>query len=306
MRNRYHIDSGAHCCRSLVLLDVRCIVMLIMPGASEPDLLIYVLTSVISRRIHHHGGSTHPVRNFFSLSPSFSGLTRMLRLPSPRVHHTPCPSPMSVILFSICSLPTRTSNQHPLERPSGIRSSPQGSLAQMLPLSSLDQRTLTATISPHERSTASSDMKALVLSSVPVSTSGPFACPYTRQATKHSVYYAFCFASLLVASLLADWRLLTFVIVTLEAYIDKYTSLVPYIADNASGTPPSDAPPPEQTSKAISLQVRSLMHTPLSSLTQSSPLDCRCIRCCPNRQEVRCDTRRRWLHAISSWNSRQS
>lgn len=41
---------------------------------------------------------------------------------------------------------------------------------------------------------------------------------------------------------------------TLEAYIDKYTSLVPYLADNASGTPASDAPPPEQTSKAISLQ----------------------------------------------------
>ncbi|KAF8181831.1 Neutral/alkaline nonlysosomal ceramidase [Pholiota molesta] len=41
---------------------------------------------------------------------------------------------------------------------------------------------------------------------------------------------------------------------TLEAYIDKYSSLVPFLADNASGTPASDAPPPEQTSKAISLQ----------------------------------------------------
>ncbi|KAF8959977.1 Neutral/alkaline nonlysosomal ceramidase [Flammula alnicola] len=41
---------------------------------------------------------------------------------------------------------------------------------------------------------------------------------------------------------------------TLEAYIDKYSSLVPFLADNASGTPASDPPPPEQTSKAISLQ----------------------------------------------------
>ncbi|TFK19427.1 ceramidase [Coprinopsis marcescibilis] len=41
---------------------------------------------------------------------------------------------------------------------------------------------------------------------------------------------------------------------TLEAYIDKYSSMVPFLADNASGTPPSDAAPPEQTSKAISLQ----------------------------------------------------
>ncbi|KAF8911673.1 Neutral/alkaline nonlysosomal ceramidase [Gymnopilus junonius] len=41
---------------------------------------------------------------------------------------------------------------------------------------------------------------------------------------------------------------------TLEAYIDKYTSLVSFLADNATGTPASDPPPPEQTSKAISLQ----------------------------------------------------
>lgn len=44
-------------------------------------------------------------------------------------------------------------------------------------------------------------------------------------------------------------------IVTLEAYINKYSSLVPFLADNATGTPASDAPPPEQTPKAISLQV---------------------------------------------------
>ncbi|KAG5352626.1 hypothetical protein C0989_001449 [Termitomyces sp. Mn162] len=41
---------------------------------------------------------------------------------------------------------------------------------------------------------------------------------------------------------------------TLEAYIDKYSSLVPFLADNATGTPPSDLAPVDQTSKAISLQ----------------------------------------------------
>ncbi|KAJ6615452.1 Neutral/alkaline nonlysosomal ceramidase [Mycena sp. CBHHK59/15] len=41
---------------------------------------------------------------------------------------------------------------------------------------------------------------------------------------------------------------------TLEAYIDKYTSLVPFLADSPSGTPVSDAAPPELTSSAISLQ----------------------------------------------------
>ncbi|KAG7091509.1 hypothetical protein E1B28_010537 [Marasmius oreades] len=42
---------------------------------------------------------------------------------------------------------------------------------------------------------------------------------------------------------------------TLEAYIEKYSSLVPFLADSEpSGTPVSDAPPAEQTSKAISLQ----------------------------------------------------
>jgi Neutral/alkaline non-lysosomal ceramidase, N-terminal len=45
-------------------------------------------------------------------------------------------------------------------------------------------------------------------------------------------------------------------LVTLEAYIDKYSSLLPFIADHPSGTPPTDAASPEQTSKAISLQVR--------------------------------------------------
>ncbi|KIM36782.1 hypothetical protein M413DRAFT_20430 [Hebeloma cylindrosporum] len=49
---------------------------------------------------------------------------------------------------------------------------------------------------------------------------------------------------------------------TLDAYIEKYTSLVPFLADNASGTPASDPPPPEQTSKAISLQTAVVFDAP--------------------------------------------
>ncbi|KAI0800418.1 Neutral/alkaline nonlysosomal ceramidase [Fomes fomentarius] len=41
---------------------------------------------------------------------------------------------------------------------------------------------------------------------------------------------------------------------TLEAYIDKYTSLVSFLADGATGQPESDPAPPDQTGKAISLQ----------------------------------------------------
>ncbi|KAJ7062780.1 Neutral/alkaline nonlysosomal ceramidase [Mycena amicta] len=41
---------------------------------------------------------------------------------------------------------------------------------------------------------------------------------------------------------------------TLEAYIDKYTSLVPFLADSPKGTPASDAAPPALQSSAISLQ----------------------------------------------------
>ncbi|KAJ7591365.1 Neutral/alkaline nonlysosomal ceramidase [Mycena floridula] len=42
---------------------------------------------------------------------------------------------------------------------------------------------------------------------------------------------------------------------TLDAYIDKYSSLVPFLANTVpSATPASDPPPAEQTSKAISLQ----------------------------------------------------
>lgn len=42
---------------------------------------------------------------------------------------------------------------------------------------------------------------------------------------------------------------------TLDAYINKYTSLVPYLSSTASGQPPSDPAPEDQTTKAISLQV---------------------------------------------------
>ncbi|PIL32954.1 hypothetical protein GSI_05072 [Ganoderma sinense ZZ0214-1] len=41
---------------------------------------------------------------------------------------------------------------------------------------------------------------------------------------------------------------------TLDSYIDKYGSLVSYLADSATGQPPSDPAPVDQTSKAISLQ----------------------------------------------------
>jgi neutral ceramidase len=43
---------------------------------------------------------------------------------------------------------------------------------------------------------------------------------------------------------------------TLEAYIDKYTSLVKYLNPATTGTPTSDATPAEQTSSALSLRVR--------------------------------------------------
>ena len=41
---------------------------------------------------------------------------------------------------------------------------------------------------------------------------------------------------------------------TLDSYIDKYGSLVSYLADNATGQPPSDPAPVDQTGKAISLR----------------------------------------------------
>lgn len=62
-----------------------------------------------------------------------------------------------------------------------------------------------------------------------------------------------------------------FLTVTLEAYIDKYTSLVPNLADGAAWTPASDPPPPEQTSNAISLRVSRFF--PIDVFTLNS--DCR-------------------------------
>jgi hypothetical protein len=44
--------------------------------------------------------------------------------------------------------------------------------------------------------------------------------------------------------------------VTLEAYMDIYSKLVGFVADNASGVPLSTPPPPDLTKKALSLQVR--------------------------------------------------
>lgn len=45
---------------------------------------------------------------------------------------------------------------------------------------------------------------------------------------------------------------------TLDAYINKYSGLVSYLADNATtgAEPPSDPAPPDLTSRAISLRVR--------------------------------------------------
>lgn len=45
---------------------------------------------------------------------------------------------------------------------------------------------------------------------------------------------------------------------TLEAYINKYSSLVPYLADDVNGTPETDDAPSDLTKSAISLQVRRL------------------------------------------------
>ncbi|KIY52549.1 Neutral/alkaline nonlysosomal ceramidase [Fistulina hepatica ATCC 64428] len=42
---------------------------------------------------------------------------------------------------------------------------------------------------------------------------------------------------------------------TLEAYMNKYSSLVSYLADNASGTPASDPAPPDLTAEALSFQL---------------------------------------------------
>jgi len=49
---------------------------------------------------------------------------------------------------------------------------------------------------------------------------------------------------------------------TLEAYIDAYTRLVPYLSANVNSAPPSDEAPPEQISKAISLQTGVIFDAP--------------------------------------------
>ncbi|KAJ6544353.1 Neutral/alkaline nonlysosomal ceramidase [Mycena capillaripes] len=49
---------------------------------------------------------------------------------------------------------------------------------------------------------------------------------------------------------------------TLEAYIDKYTSLVPFLADSPKGTPASDSAPPALQSSAISLQTGVVFDAP--------------------------------------------
>jgi neutral ceramidase len=45
---------------------------------------------------------------------------------------------------------------------------------------------------------------------------------------------------------------------TLDAYINRYSNLVSYLADNATAeaVPSSDPAPPDLTSRAISLRVR--------------------------------------------------
>jgi len=49
---------------------------------------------------------------------------------------------------------------------------------------------------------------------------------------------------------------------TLDSYIEKYSSLVSFLAEDATGTPASDAPPPELTSVAISLQTPVVFDSP--------------------------------------------
>jgi len=51
---------------------------------------------------------------------------------------------------------------------------------------------------------------------------------------------------------------------TLEAYIDKYSSLVPYLGDTDLGDPSSDDAPPDLSAEAISLQTGVIVdHPPL-------------------------------------------
>jgi hypothetical protein len=61
---------------------------------------------------------------------------------------------------------------------------------------------------------------------------------------------------------------------TLDAYIDKYSDLVSYLADNvtAGAVPPSDPAPPDLTSRAISLRVRPVFG--FLSLNTADTSDC--------------------------------
>ncbi|OCH91072.1 Neutral/alkaline nonlysosomal ceramidase [Obba rivulosa] len=49
---------------------------------------------------------------------------------------------------------------------------------------------------------------------------------------------------------------------TLDSYIEKYSSLVSFLAADSVGSPTSDAPPPELTSEAISLQTAVIFDSP--------------------------------------------
>ncbi|KAJ7846596.1 Neutral/alkaline nonlysosomal ceramidase [Mycena olivaceomarginata] len=75
-----------------------------------------------------------------------------------------------------------------------------------------------------------------------------------------AAYVCFLPVSFLVNRPLETMLINVYDIDTLEAYIDKYTSMVPFLAGGVRGPgwerpqPPSDAPPKEQISKAISMQ----------------------------------------------------
>lgn len=59
--------------------------------------------------------------------------------------------------------------------------------------------------------------------------------------------------------LLTDSFLFTLLSDTLDAYIDKYGSMVPFLSPDASGSPQSDPASPDQTGKAISLRVCNIL-----------------------------------------------
>lgn len=87
---------------------------------------------------------------------------------------------------------------------------------------------------------------------------------------------------------------------TLEAYMDKYTSLVPFLADTPPGTPASDAAPPELTSSAISLQV--ILHFLRQFFSDVEYLDPSCFRCSAKWKELWAGPHRRGDdNGIPSW-----